>query len=119
MLDAIEARLPPLPHHSAVLGFGYPAQVAPEVPVFDHNWDLSGALRLRADDASIRAFPIFAGVDVRCGGELLIDGGAGYGSFESPYRRLYFVDPAGSTVVRSRSECEQGLRRFHPGPLES
>ena len=119
VLDSIDERLPPLPPGSIVLSFGAAAQVAPEVPVFDRSWDLSGALRLRRKNASIRAYPVFEGVDVSCKGELSVDGGGGYGVFSVPYRRLYFVGPGGSTEVRSISSCERALSRFRPGPLES
>jgi hypothetical protein len=118
VLDTIDERLPPLPPGSTVLSFGAPAQAAPEVPVFDRRWDLTGALRIRRNSPSLRAFPVFDGVEVRCAHELSVDGGGGYGSVNFPYRRLYFVGPGGSSEVRSRSGCERTLARFRPGPLE-
>lgn len=119
MLRALERALAPLPSHSAVLTFGFPAQTAPEVPVFNRSWDLSGALRLQERDQSIRGLPVYQGVAVRCGERLVVDGGAGYGTFRLEYGRLFFVDSRGRVArVRSARDCVGAIRRFRAGRLE-
>lgn len=119
VLDRVDHRLLPIPDGSTVLSFGVPAQTAPEVPIFNRSWDLTGALRLRSGQASLRAYPVFEGVQVRCGSKLAIDGGAGYGAFTLGYRRLFFFDPKqGAREIRSWRQCANILPRFKPGPVD-
>ena len=120
LLDSAEHGLLPLPPESTVLSFGVPAQTAPEVPIFNRSWDLSGALRIRSGRPSLHAFPVFEGVEVRCGPGLSVDGGAGYGAYRLGYGRLFFLDPElGARQIRSRRQCANALSRFRPGPLEA
>jgi hypothetical protein len=121
VLSGADAELASLPRGSAVLSFGAPAQTAPGVPVFNRFWDLGGALELHSDGAVTSAYPVYGGVSVSCERRLAIDGGGGYGRFDLPYRRLYFVDleAGGRTPVDSRAACEAALRRLQPGPLEA
>lgn len=121
ILSAADAELATLPPGSTVLSFGAPAQTAPGVPVFNRFWDLGGALQLHSDGAVTSAYPVYEGVSVSCDRRLSIDGGGGYGRFDLPYRRLYFVDleAGGRSTVNSRSACEAALKRLQPGPLEA
>lgn len=120
IVDELDARLLPLPSGSNVLAFGFPAQTAPGVPIFDRPWDLSGALDLESDGALAGAYPIQEGIEVRCGPRLTIDGGGGYGRRSLPYDRLYAYEPGvGRRAVGSRRRCEAVLSRLAPGPLES
>lgn len=121
VLAGADAELSSMPPGTTVLSFGAPAQTAPGVPVFSRFWDLGGALELHSGGAVTDAYPVYRGVSVSCGSRLKIDGGAGYGRFELPYRRLYFGDlEAGRGVwVDSRAVCAAALRRLRPGPLEA
>jgi hypothetical protein len=119
ILDDLDARLLPLPDHSIVLVFGYPAQAAPGIPVFDRSWDMGGALQVRSDGAVRAAYPVHENVEVICGGQVVVDGGEGYGRFPLDYSRLYFFDAEGGTQkIDSRRSCNATLGRFQPGPLE-
>lgn len=120
ILDELDHSLFPMPAGSTLVSFGLPSQTAPEVPVFNRPWDLDGALQLRSGDAVRRAYPVYEGVEISCGSQLLIDGGSGYGSFRLPYDRLYFYASGGrGTAIGSRAECERALREYRPGPLEA
>jgi len=120
ILDEADRALLPLPKGSTVIGFGFPSQTAPEVPVFNRPWDLHGALQLRSDDMVTRAYPVYEGIEVACRSRLLIDGGAGYGSFQLPYDRLYFYDAAGRVQpVESRAQCSRAIGEYRPGALEA
>lgn len=120
ILAGAERTLLPLPRGSAVVGFGFPSQTAPEVPVFNRPWDLQGALQLRSGDAVARAYPVYAGIKTACGSRFLVDGGAGYGRFRLAYRRLYFFDAEGMVEpIRSRAECRRAMSEYRPGPLEA
>ncbi len=119
VLDDLDSRLLPLPDHSTVLVFGYPAQAAPGIPVFDRSWDMGGALQIRSGGAVRAAYPIHENVEVTCGEQVVLDGGEGYGRFTLDYGRLYFYDPdLGSEKIDSRRSCRRAAERLHPGPLE-
>jgi hypothetical protein len=120
ILDEADRALLPLPRGSTVIGFGFPSQTAPGVPVFDRPWDLHGALQLRSNDAVRRAYPVYEGIEISCGPRLWVDGGGGYGSFHLDYQRLYFYEPGGrGEPIRSRAQCRRALAAYHPGPLEA
>lgn len=113
-----ETQLPP---GATVLTFGFPAQSAPGVPIFDRNWDLGGALQLELGDPRLRAYPVYEGVRLRCRADgLIVDGGGGYGSARVDYGDLYFFDvpSAHKARVPGRGACGRALERFEPGPLE-
>ena len=119
VLDALSARN--WPPGSTVLTFGVPAQAAPGVPVFGKSWDLGGALRSELDDSGLGAFPVYAGVNLRCRPDrLLVSGPGDYGSARVEYRQLFFFDGPTTrrTRIVSRGACSQALQRFRPGPLE-
>jgi hypothetical protein len=120
VLDALGTRN--WPSGSTVLAFGVPAQAAPGVPVFGKSWDLGGALRVELDDPHFAAFPVHAGVNMRCRADgLQVSGPGDYGSTRVKYGQLYFFD--GPTARRARianhDACARALDRFEPGPLEA
>jgi hypothetical protein len=119
ILEEADRALLPLPRGSTVVGFGFPSQTAPEVPIFNRPWDLHGALQLRSNDAVKRAYPVYEGIEISCGPRLRIDGGSGYGSFDLTYRRLYFY-AAGwqGEPIDSQAKCRRALPGYRPGPLE-
>jgi len=120
ILDEADRALLPLPQGSTVIGFGFPSQTAPEVPVFNRPWDLHGALQLRSDDMVTRAYPVYEGIEVACRSRFLVDGGAGYGSFQLPYDRLYFYEADGrAEPVESRAQCSRAISKYRPGALEA
>lgn len=120
VVDAIERGAAPLPRQSSLLSFGFPSQTAPGVPLFNRDWDLSGALRLRLDDETLDAYPVYEGIDVLCGRRLVVDGGGGFGVFHLDYGRVFFFEPTrGRERIGSRAACERALGRFRPGRLEA
>jgi hypothetical protein len=119
LLGVVDRALLPLPARSTVLTFDYPAQAGPEVPIFNKSWDLNGAVKLETNDSTVRAFPVYTGVSLRCGpGRVIIDGAGNYGNQRARYGRLFFLDvPAGRAErIRTPAQCRQALRSFHPGP---
>jgi hypothetical protein len=55
------------PTGATVVTLRAPVQSGPDVPVFAAVWDLQGALALRYDDPSLRAYPVPPGTRVQCG----------------------------------------------------
>jgi hypothetical protein len=122
LLRAVDRELPSLPRGSALLTFGFPAQTGPEVPIFDKSWDLAGAIDIHADDPTLRAFPVYEGVVVRCGREVVVvDGVGSYGTSRVGYGDLFFLDVGNSEASRIRGPiaCREALRSFRPGPLRA
>jgi hypothetical protein len=118
-LVRLETLLPTPGRGSTIYTFGFPAETAPGVPIFWRPWDLGGALRLRWNDPSLSARPVYR-TGVVCG-ELSVyarEFGAGYAS---PYGRSLFVDLAGGKVERidSEAECRRSRHVFRPGALVS
>ena len=109
------------PKWRTLVTFGAPSQAAPEVPIFNKSWDLRGALRLRFDDPSLRGFPVYRGVRLKCEPDsLVVDGGGDYGRHRAAYRRLVFLDAPTSQRewIDGAGACARAAARFPPGPVE-
>jgi hypothetical protein len=116
-LASIRSQLPSLPAHATLVAVGYPGQTAPEVPVFEATWDLTGALQLRWNDRTLRGFPVFDDGPVSCGPHALVATQPGsFGTQVLAYGRLYVVSPHGHARVSDRSECRRALSVFPLGP---
>ncbi|HEU5373287.1 MAG TPA: hypothetical protein VFU51_12935 [Gaiellaceae bacterium] len=116
-LAAIARELPVLPRHSSIVAVSFPGQTAPEVPVFDETWDLSGALELKRNDRSLEAFPVFSDGTLSCRPRALVAVAPGsFGRQEIPYGSLYFVSSDDHARIRSRGECRHALVEFPRGP---
>jgi hypothetical protein len=121
VLQVVDDELAPLASGSTVITFGFPSQAAPEVPIFNKSWDLRGALQLDSDDATLRAYPVYEGVKLRCAPErLIVDGGGDYGRYGARYSSLFFLDVPKSRneEIKTSGACDEALRRFRPGPVE-
>jgi hypothetical protein len=119
-LDVVDRQLPRLPRHSGLLTFGYPANAAPGVPVFSESWDLVGAVQIEADDPTLRAYPVYEGVAVRCTTDrVLVHGPGSYGEARLRYGNLFFLDVGNGRHRRiaSPAGCRAAWRGFRPGPL--
>jgi hypothetical protein len=115
ILDSFERHLPEIPGGSTILSFDRLAQAAPEVPIFDKDYDLTGALRLQKRDPRLRAYPVFAEIAVRCAaGGLVVAGPGDYGTFHVRYHRVVFFAPSTgrSTPIRFPAACAQALPEF-------
>jgi hypothetical protein len=103
---------------STLLVFGFPATTAPGIPIFSQAWDLEGAMRLRWNDYSLGALPIFRrGITCTPRGIRALE--FDQGQYTVPYERAVFVDLAtrDSRRVQSREACLRALPEFTPGPL--
>jgi hypothetical protein len=116
-LSSIQSELPSLPSNTSLVALSFPGQTAPEVPVFEATWDLTGALQLQRDDRTIDAFPLFDDAAVHCGARRLIATAPGsFGTHEIAYGSLFVVSPRGHARVTSRRACRQALLAFPLGP---
>lgn len=92
------------------LTFGAPTTAAPGVPVFQAVWDLAGAVRLRYDDPSLRAYPVPAGSAVDCGPRSLTlhNSNDAFERQTAAYDAVRLVDVAAGRAfdVETRSQCE-------------
>jgi hypothetical protein len=105
---------------TATYAFGYPGYQAPGVPIFATSWDLDGAEKIRWNDSSVRAYPVFTGTTVSCGADRVAPVGAGWRpEHAAAYGRVVFVDlpRERSERIDSAAECRDALSRFRPGPL--
>jgi hypothetical protein len=119
-LATLKRELPVLPSRSSVVAVSFPGQTAPEVPVFEATWDLSGALQLTRHDETLEAFPVFDDDTLSCGRLALV--ATGHGSFGRnviPYGRVFFVSPTRHQRVAGRAECRRALTAFPRGPRTS
>lgn len=114
-----------------VLVFGFPAETARGVPVFDTNYDLKPAARL-VTSRTIDTYPVFAGSTVRCSPKgIAVDYLAtplykrislteeGTAKLQ-PYGNVVFVDVGTGRheLIRSRAQCGRALATYPPGPFE-
>ena len=117
------------PDGAIVLVFGYPAETARGVPVFNTNYDLKPAARL-VTSSEIDTYPVFRGSKIRCSPKgIAIDYLAtplyqrisvteeGTAKLQ-PYSNVMFVDVAGRRheLIRSRAQCVRAVAAFRPGP---
>ena len=112
LLAAVDDDLPPLPQRSTLITYGFAPTAAPEVPVFNKAWDFRGALQLHTGDETLRGFPVFADIAVRCGSRgVAISGPATYGDHSAPYGRLFELDVGKGRgwKVQSERECRRTL----------
>jgi hypothetical protein len=114
---------------AVVLVFGFPAETARGVPVFNTNYDLKPAARL-VTSTDIDTYPVFRGSTIRCSPKgVAIDYLAtplydrispteeGTAKLQ-PYSNVVFVDvrTGRHEAIRSRAQCTHALRAFRPGP---
>jgi hypothetical protein len=109
-----------LPHPepgSTVFTFGYPAETAPGVPIFQGTSDLRGAVDLRWNERSLRAVPIYL-QNVLCSRSTISAHRFGAPS-AAAYGHAVFVDvPTGRTRhIGSPGACVRARKVFKPGHL--
>jgi hypothetical protein len=116
VLASLDRALPrPLPRAGSLVAFERVYQTAPEVPVFDKDFDLRGALDLHEHDRTLRAYAVYAGVTVRCAPDRIVVAGQGdYGVFRVRYGAVFFLSVGRSRGRRiaSAAECAQALPAF-------
>jgi hypothetical protein len=109
IVGVIAEQLGKVPAGSTILSAAAPVETAPGVPVFAAPWDLAGALTLRWDDASLRAYPIVGDWRIACGrsGLVLHNANDVFGPQEGPYGSTYVVDvaPGRSLRIDGRKAC--------------
>ena len=116
-LASIDHQLPRLPTGSSLVTFGYPGDFVRGLPIFDSTWDLAGALRLRRQDNSLRALPLFEEGRPECSrsGFRAVYRNESNGPREIAYGRLFFVSPRAAVRIADRQACQQALHLFRPG----
>jgi hypothetical protein len=110
---------------TVIFAFSQSIFVAPDVPVFDENDDLGGALEARFTDPSLRAYPVPDGIYFDCTAHGLDSdpygsGLSDYGDLQrAPYGETVFIDvKSGKTLrITSRHACREGTARFTPGAV--
>ena len=119
-LSSIKSQVPSLPSNTSVVAVSYPGQTAPEVPVFEATWDLTGALQLQRDDKTLSAFPLFDDATTRCDAHDLVATEPGsFGTQTLAYGSLIVVSPHGHARVSNRADCRRALSRLPLGPRTS
>lgn len=117
-LARLRRALPAPKSGTTILTFGYAAETAPGIPIFWHSWDLSGAVRVKWNDASLSALPVYRS-GVVCNPRSLYPSALRSEHRRAAYGRAVAVDlPSGRTKrIDSRRDCLQARRIFRPGPL--
>ena len=123
-LGIVGGSIPHPAHGSVIMAFGQPVQEAPGIPVWAHNWDFDGAIRLLYRDNSLRGLPGFPGTVIVCGRETAVPQnptipGVFQASDARPYGKLILVDTNTGhfAVPRSRGDCRRQAINFIPGPF--
>ena len=127
VLSAVEHAHPP--DGAVVLVFGFPAETARGVPVFDTNYDLKPAVQLIAS-SSIATYPVFVGSTIRCSPKGIALDYLATPLYErispreegtarlQPYSNVVFVEVGSGRheLIRSRAKCGEALTEYRPGP---
>jgi hypothetical protein len=116
-LERLQIALPSPQPGSTIFTFGYPAETAPGVPIFQTPWELRGAVDLRWNERSLRAVPINRR-SVSCSRSEVRPVAFG-GQPAAAYGHAVFVDiPTGRTRhIGSTGACAQARKVFRPGPV--
>ncbi len=129
ILSRLERAIADPARGTVVYAYGQPLVVSPGVSIFSQPWDLSSAVRLRYDDASLNAYPLAQGVRIRCERGRLYPQAApgpwgtlqdGYGPRNAaPYGRALLFDAATGalTVPRDARACEAAAAGLTPAPF--
>lgn len=111
-----------LPPGSTVFTFGWPAQVSDGIPIFYVDWDLDGALAVRAGNRFRHAYPVYDRATFVCAPRAVSVQYPEFGSTAfAGYRRAFFLDvPTGRLErVTSRAACVRARATFRPGALQA
>jgi hypothetical protein len=116
-LERLKIALPSPRPGSTIFTFGYPAESAPGVPIFQTPWELRGAVDLRWNDRSLKAVPIHRR-SVSCGRSEIRPLAFG-AQPAAAYGHAVFVDiPSARTRhIGSTAACAQARELFRPGPV--
>lgn len=120
-LGQMKTHLPELAEGSTVFMYGYPAYLAPGVPIFAVSWDLTSAIKIQYRQGDLAGYPVVAGATMRCDPAGVVIGGPGFdGTPPSPFGKAILFDvPSGRTVKPAGvASCRRGLRGFAPGPTQ-
>lgn len=125
-LGIVGGSVPHPPHGSVIVAFGQPVEEVPGIPVWAHNWDFDGAIRLMYRDATLRGLPAFPGTVIECGRRTASPqnptiAGVFQPTDERPYGKLILVDTNTGhfAVPRNRRECREQVTAFVPGPFDT
>jgi hypothetical protein len=114
---ALKQTLPRPAAGSTIFSFGYPGGEVRGFPIFSHNWDKNGVLRLTYHDPSLHVLRVYRRGAVVCQHTLVYV--TEFGPEHAPrYRRTLLVDVRRRTVVRidSQRSCQKAIERLRPGP---
>jgi hypothetical protein len=120
-LGQMKTHLPELADGSTVYMYGYPAYLAPGVPIFAVSWDLNNAIKIQYRQGDLAGYPVVAGATVRCDRAGVVIRGPGFeGTPPAPFGKAILFDvPSGRTVKPADvASCRRGLRGFAPGPTQ-
>jgi hypothetical protein len=123
-LSVIKGSVPKPSANSLLVAYGQPIEEAPGIPVWEHSWDLDGAVRLMWQDTTLKARPAFPGTTIECGRDNAGPRNPAAGSVylptdTVPYGKLILVDTSTGrfSVPRSRRQCREEAPTFVPGPF--
>jgi hypothetical protein len=129
VLASIRRSIPDLPRHSTIYAFGQPIDVAPQIPVFETEWDLQAALGHVFNDGTLHALPGSSQTTFLCGPHVMTPQGPPLASafappgaaqmWSAPYGRAVLVDPVTgrSEFIHDQAQCRSVRRRFPAGPM--
>jgi len=109
ILTTLRAHLPTPQRGASVITIDAPVESAPGVPIFEHTWDLAGAVQLIWSDPTLTGYPLAVGATVGCAAtQLLLHAVNAPEGWRAAYP-AYIVDVAnGATyAVTSQSSCVQ------------
>jgi hypothetical protein len=108
---------------TTIYAFGGIGATAPGVYAFRVTWDLNSAAQLLWNDATLHAYPIFAGTQMTCTAKQVVPIGPSNGdgiSQAANYRQAVFYDFISGRQQRiaNGAACVRAAASFVPGPVE-
>jgi len=101
VLGKVRAAVPSPARGTALLVAGFPSTVAPGVPVFFWEADLTGAVRVVYDDGSLGGYPMQPGMTLGCDADAIRPAGRHYGpEHATPYGAAILVDLRSGATLR-------------------
>ena len=119
-MQRLNAIYPTLKQGTTIYASDYPANQTPGIPILAAYWDLDGMVQMGYENKHLTAYPVLAGLRLKCGARGVSLVGPGAPLPTARYGTAKFVDlSTGKHVdVNSRRGCHEVAPEYDlPGPI--